>query len=743
MVEKVHISPDGEFIDSNKNQIQLRGVNLDPTIKFPSSPEYTSHDPVNKEFFNPKAKVNYINHPFTVDDVEEHIQRLKSLGYNTIRYPFTWESLEHDGPGIYDFEFMDFTISVLKKIRQIGGIRIYLDPHQDVWSRFTGGSGAPLWTLYSAGFNPEGFQATEAAILQNYYIDSSTGEEKPQYPKMLWPTNYFRLAAQTMFTLFFGGREFAPKCIINGKNIQDYLQQSFCDAVMIFYARILKNAPELFEENYIIGLETMNEPNNGYFIDPDLSQIPKDRKLKRGTTPTAFQCFKLGEGIATVVDTYDISVFGPRKTGVQTVDPKGKSAWLSQLERNKIDEQFKWKRGEEWEAGKCIWRQHGVWEITDTQGPKIVKPQYFYRVPGQKDIIDMRYFVNHYFLEHYLSYREEFRKLDQSSFLFLQPPTLQEPPNLAGTNYIDKKTVYACHFYDGMSLMFKTWNRTYNVDTFGIMRGRYKNPIFSIVLGEANIRKSIRNQLLEMKQEGKRLLGSSVPVFFTEIGMPFDMDDKKAYKDGNFASQTSAMDALGFALEGSNLSFSLWCYCSHNDHKWGDYWNNEDFSIWSKDDLNSLPVLVHLKPNDGKEFKTRSAPIISSNESTTNNKSAVKTLDYSGIRALKGILRPYPVKIHGVFESADFDLSQRSYNLKIKGRPNNDESHASLLFLPKYHFPLGDVHIKASSGQFQYDPQQQVLKWFHEPGHQYITISNLGSEQLLGNGEEPEGCALM
>ena len=42
---------------------------------------------------------------------------------------------------------------------------MFIDPHQDVWSRWTGGDGAPYWTLELAGMRPERFEAAEAVAL--------------------------------------------------------------------------------------------------------------------------------------------------------------------------------------------------------------------------------------------------------------------------------------------------------------------------------------------------------------------------------------------------------------------------------------------------------------------------------------------------------------------------------------------------------------------------------------------------
>lgn len=92
---------------------------------------------------------------------------------------------------------------------------VIMDPHQDVWSRFSGGSGAPYWTFLAAGMNPKHFKNTQAALVHNTY-------DKPEdFPRMIWSTNYDRLAAATMFILFFAGHCFAPKAILNGQNIQD------------------------------------------------------------------------------------------------------------------------------------------------------------------------------------------------------------------------------------------------------------------------------------------------------------------------------------------------------------------------------------------------------------------------------------------------------------------------------------------------------------------------------------------
>ena len=98
------------------------------------------------------------------------------------------------------------------------------------------------------------------------------------------------------------------------------------------------------------------------------------------------------------------------------------------------------------------------------------------------------------------------------------------------------------------------------MDVFGILRGKYLSPAFAIKVGETAIRNCFRDQLSAIRKEGMDYMGKH-PCVFTEIGIPYDMDDKYAYKTGDFSSQSSAMDANHFALEGCGANgYSLWVY---------------------------------------------------------------------------------------------------------------------------------------------------------------------------------------
>lgn len=417
------------------------------------------------------------------------------------------------------------------------------------WSRFSGGSGAPMWTLYLAGLDPQSFLKTEAAIVQN------TSEDPASFPKMIWSTNYQRLACATMFTLFFAGKDFAPKCIVDGVNVQEYLQSHFFRSIK-HLAHRLKEAGDILND-VVFGWESMNEPNRGLIAYEDISVIPKEQNLKKGTCPTVWQAILTGAGRTCEVDTFEMGRLGPYKTGTKYIEPNGEMAWLA---AHYDDSRYQWKRDPGWKLGECIWAQHGVW---DPKTDALLKKDYFAHHPATGEKLDYESFTNTWFMDFYRDYRDMIRTHHPEALMLCQPPVLELPPTIKGTVDDDPNMIYAPHYYDGITLMTKSWNRTWNVDVLGILRGRYLTPAFGIKLGETAIRNCLRDQLAAIKKEGLDYMGNH-PCVLTEFGIPFDMADKAAYKNGDYTDQSAAMDANHFAVEGSGMEgYSLWTYCTN------------------------------------------------------------------------------------------------------------------------------------------------------------------------------------
>lgn len=122
----------GSFRDVHGRQITLRGINVAGDAKYPNIPEQPSH--IGENFFD-GDNVKFTGRPFPKEEAHLHFSRLKRFGYNTIRYVFTWEAIEARGPGIYDEEWIQHTIDVLRVAKSYG-FYIFMDPHQDVVSGF-------------------------------------------------------------------------------------------------------------------------------------------------------------------------------------------------------------------------------------------------------------------------------------------------------------------------------------------------------------------------------------------------------------------------------------------------------------------------------------------------------------------------------------------------------------------------------------------------------------------------------
>ncbi|KAG9126350.1 hypothetical protein FRC07_003780 [Ceratobasidium sp. 392] len=127
---------------------------------------------------------SFVGRPLILDNgtADVHLAHFRAWGFNWLWYAFTWEAIKHEGPGKYDYKYIAYTIRILRRCKAFG-FWVYMNPHQDVWSRFSGGSGAPYRTLVACGLNPRNFTTTQAVLLQFEHPDPAS------YPTMIWDTN--------------------------------------------------------------------------------------------------------------------------------------------------------------------------------------------------------------------------------------------------------------------------------------------------------------------------------------------------------------------------------------------------------------------------------------------------------------------------------------------------------------------------------------------------------------------------
>lgn len=705
----------GEFKDESGREVFLRGINFAADAKFPYHENSDS----------------FVNSPVPLSEADTHYQRLRDLGFNCLRYIYTWDALEHAGPGQYDEEYIDYTIKMLQKARDYG-FYIIMDPHQDVWSRHSGGSGAPLWTLHLVGLNPQYFQETHAAEL--YHKNAAHAQ------KMIWASNYHRLVSQTMFTLFFAGEDFAPDCKINGINVGTYLHDHYLNALVHFARRV--NEADL--GSALLGWESMNEPGHGLIAYEHLDKFPSHPgHVKLGRMPTPFGAMLLGNGEKVVCEYFRFTAVGTRNDGPREVYPN-RGTWFDEAEQAEIDAKHGWQRS--WSG--CPWAHQGIYDL---KTKKLLKPLYFTTTVSGEKLPEEHAFIDIYFVRHWQQFISRMQPLNEDWFMFMQSPVNMAPPHLVQQNIaVDlSRTVYTPHYYDGMTLMLKRW-RAMNVDAVGVLRDKYSNPAMAVRVGASMIRNSFIQQLAYIKEEGRRRLGD-IPCLMSEIGIPYDLDDKAAFATGQYDNQVRAMDCNHWALESNKLHHCLWTYAACNTHEHGDLWNGEDLSIWSHDDYlrdsaarprtgsvvstvsidssaRTEPLKRKLRGSRGSRGSTSSSG--SSADGSAKKKwyksrdklPASSIIDKSaGVRAAPAVIRPTPVATAGSLEGYSFDLYKATFTMEINGAmPQDGEANTTLVFLPEYYY-RHKLSVTATSGTFSYDGRSQILSWHHEAGKQKLT----------------------
>lgn len=520
------------FVDPSGRVMILHGINLAGSSKLPGKPLIGSHQKEN--FYETVYTVSFEGRPFPLHQADDHFKRLHQWGYRFVRLLVTWEAIEHAGPDKYDEEYLNYVQAIVRKAAEYN-INVFIDPHQDVWSRFTGGDGAPYWTLEVAGFDPLKFTDTGAAFIHNVKGDP--------FPRMIWPTNYNKLGAATMFTLFFGGSDFAPNIKVDSVSIQDYLQSHYINAIKQVALR-LKGMPN------VIGFDTFNEPGAGYIGMPDLHA---HGLLKSGILPTPFEGMALGGSNSFEVDIYEFALAGPKVIGEELMNPHKFSAW----------------------KGVDIWKEAGVWGYDEQQKPVVLNPTYFTTVNGKS--VD---FSANYFKPFALRFKEAIHAVDSSWLIFTEHALFHKLPEFSEEE--SAKMVNAGHWYDIATLLTKEYSTWFGID------GTKGKPVF----GRRAIRKMFHNTMASYKEETSMSMGEK-PTLIGEFGIPIDLNGKKAYQTTDFIDQEECLDRSFRAMESNKLSYALWNYTPDNDNVHGDQWNGEDLSTFSKsqrkraEDINS------------------------------------------------------------------------------------------------------------------------------------------------------------
>ena len=530
---------DGSFFrDRWGRSVLLRGLNVGGDCKVPTSPDGHSYIPTD---FRDHRTVTFVGRPFPLEEADSHLSRIAGWGFNCLRLLLTWEAVEHSGPGEHDEQFLDYFEKLCRKVGE-HGLYLFVDFHQDVWSRMSGGDGAPGWTWEAAGIDFTRFDSADAAHVMQYRYDQRLGGRQPSYPVMSWASNYRMPANGIMWTLFFAGADFAPDAMVGGRNIQHYLQDHYLGSMQAV-------AERLAGMDHVIGFDTLNEPGSGYIgkrLDEALSRFP-------GPVWTALA----GLGAASGV---------PQRLPVRHAGGEVTELFINEAEQSI------------WLPGRADpFREAGVWDVGEDGTAVALRPEYFSERRGEAVEVEADY-MRPFF--HRVAQTVRSVRDDWLVFAEIDPFAA-----LTGGRFPEgcpERLVNASHWYDLSALVTKSFTpeRRVNVLTGAVHEG------------EAAIQASYEAELGRIKAVGDGVNGGA-PTLIGECGIPYDLNGAEAYRrwaagersENIWSAQATALDLMYNALDALRLSATQWNYTAsnRNDPMVGDGWNQEDLSVWSQD----------------------------------------------------------------------------------------------------------------------------------------------------------------
>jgi hypothetical protein len=637
------------LVDQAGRKVLFRGVNLGGDCKVPY-PRGGTNFPSD---FKDHRTVSFVGRPFPLTEADEHLGRIAHWGFNGLRLLTTWEAVEHAGPGQYDEAYLDYLAEVTRRAGE-HGLYVFIDFHQDVWSRMSGGDGAPGWTFEAVGLDFTKFHAAGAAhVMQAKYDYARGGRQEDRYPMMSWGQNYRMPANAIMWTLFFAGRDFAPDFKIEGQNSQDYLQGHYLGA-MRAVARRVKHM------DHVLGFDTLNEPSTGW-IGKELSyrHLERSNKNDRPVTPgpawSALDGLLVAQGQARTIPhlAFDPAKMKVGQVGENVVNPDGVNIWLP--------------------GHECPFRKAGVYDrngaIKETwfseRGGRDVDPEADYMVP----------FFNRV--------AETIRAENPDWLVFAEFDPFQTLGGHPFPGGCPERMVNASHWYDIVTLVTKTF-----------MYPTAINPFNGKTLeGRQAILDHYVSQLAKIKFAAEGLQGGA-PTLIGEFGIPFDLDGAAAYKawgqgdrsDGPWESHVTALELMYEAMDKLFLNTAQWNYTASNsnDLAAGDGWNQEDLSIFSRD---------QHAAGRGKD---------------------------SGGRAVKGFARPYARATQGTPLDMAYDRAAGRFTLTFDADVRI--AAPTEIVLPEAQFP-GEFHVTAPGLTVEVGAASRILRlWAKRPGRTTVTV---------------------
>ncbi|MFX1441710.1 MAG: hypothetical protein ACFFFD_15830, partial [Promethearchaeota archaeon] len=362
--------------------------------------------------------------------------------------------------------------------------------------------------------------------------------------------------------------------------------------------------------------------------DRDLGEV-----LGHAFTP--IDAMLTASGYSREIPYREVKRLGIKETRRDIINPNGVSVWL--------------------DASKDIWKNEGVWALDDAGLPHIQRNEHFRGTDFYQDHLSPLI----------ISYAESIREVFPEAMVFVQAPFEPILKGQVRDFKVPPNAVHAPHWYDVATMGMK---RFMGKASYDIMKG-------STVIGGGRIRKMFAEQLEALKSFTPRIMGEA-PTVIGEFGLCFDLEKKKAYeqfqKEPALAWKThiQALNTYYNSLDRNLLHAFHWNYTPDNDNTWGDQWNLEDFSIFSRDQQTE-PLNID-----------------------------------SGGRALQGFCRPRFLCLAGTPRVMEFDLKGGSFHLEFDGDPT--VAAPTILYIPAVQFPMGFT-VEAVNLEVEHHVENQLF----------------------------------
>ncbi|UCC19054.1 MAG: hypothetical protein JSV62_13245, partial [Promethearchaeota archaeon] len=409
----------------------------------------------------------------------------------------------------------------------------------------------------------------------------------------------------------------------------------------VHYINAIKQLALRLKDNpYVIGFDTMNEPEQGW-IEKKVDGVGAEKLTDDlGYTFTPIDAILIGSGYSRIVGYKEIKRLGVKETRKQQLNEGKVSCWF--------------------ESAEDIWKKEGVWDF-DKDGDPIIKNNDYFVIKQERKVN----FYQDYLTPFIDNYTKNIREIISNAIIFFESHPIRILRGEKITFDVPKNVVHAGHWYDGVTLGTKR----------AMIKANYDLIEDKIVMGKKNIQEMFIRHLANIKSIAQSI-HEAIPTLIGEFGLPYDLNKKEAYHKFRNEPETAWNKHIKLltmyynALDANLLHSTQWNYTADNNNQWGDLWNMEDLSIFSRDQ--------QLNPKDIN----------------------------SGGRAIEGFCRPHFIHCSGIPLNMEFNFKEKRFHFVFNGDSSIKEP--TIIYVPKIQYPKG-YHIQISEGQIEKKEERQLV----------------------------------